>query len=48
VVGTLDRHPVLERLEADRVVHLIAEQVYARRIGELQDRIEHQEQREDV
>ena len=38
LVGPLDRHPVLERLEADRVRHLIAEQLYARRLGELQDR----------
>jgi precorrin-6B methylase 2 len=48
VVGPLDRHPVLERLEADRVVHLIAEQIYARRIGELQDRIKSREQREGM
>jgi precorrin-6B methylase 2 len=48
IVGPLDRHPVLERLEADRVSHLIAEQIYARRIRELQDRIERQEQREDM
>ena len=44
IVGPLDRHPVLERLEADRVAHLIAEQMNARRMSQLEDRIERQEQ----
>jgi hypothetical protein len=39
-IGPFDRHPVLERMEADRVAHLVAEQMYERRLHDLQEQTE--------
>jgi hypothetical protein len=38
VVAPLDRHPVIERLEANRVLHLLVESGQARELVELRDR----------
>lgn len=47
IAAPFDRHPVLERLEADRVAHLLAEQVQARLIGALQEQIGSLQERVD-
>jgi hypothetical protein len=44
IVAPWDRHPVLERLEANRVAHLIREQVQARELEGLRQRNAQQEQ----
>jgi hypothetical protein len=36
IVGPFDRHPVLQRLERDRVVHLLSWQRHERRLAELE------------
>jgi hypothetical protein len=43
IIGPWDRHPVLERLEADRVAHLLARGGQAREIARLRERDARQE-----
>jgi hypothetical protein len=48
IVAPFDRHPVLERLEADRVAHLLAEQGQSRVLRTMQEHIDRlQQQVED-
>lgn len=43
VVGPYDRHPVLERMEGNRVEHLVAGQARARQLIELEEKLARQE-----
>ena len=47
IIGPWDRHPVLERLEANRVVHLLTEQGQARELEQLRERVGVLEERID-
>lgn len=40
IVAPFDRHPVLERLERDRVVHLLTQQGHARRLAALEQQLD--------